>query len=677
VAGSPDSSANYPGGAQGLGRGLTSPEFLTRELSEWMQRTNHLRLVPSDRSPGRSWPLLQVNNTNQASALRCEVVSDFSDLEKISPDWERLWQTDGRAEIFQTFAWARAWWHSYGRDFTLCAPVVFDGNKIIGILPLAKRGNIVQFLGTPEADYADLLCEEGREKEVLTAALGALFHSVTAWNECILQHLAKDGRVVRHCRDLPRDLRRRVKLVPAGRYQTILLQENREEIFSSLLGKNHTRRRHNKLKKAGEVTLRRIQTKSEAQEHLNYFFLHHIRRCALLGRESTCARPEFRRFLQAVVEELDPSGPLRFEVLELDGRPFAWHFSFLVNGKFLLYQHTFDLDSWDYAPGEVLLSHLLQFAQENVTREFDFGSGDEAYKNRFARHTRETFSLYIEPRDLKGRLRGLFRAGQGFLSPAVSNFQQRAKTHTSTFRILRSIRISTSGFMGRIRQAKKDGSLLKYGLRGMMQLVRGTVWGKEELDVFPWEGFVGPDGGPVAGCPGNDEVEITMGRFGDLVDLATERADAVVANELPEFRQRLKKGDRFYVGRKSGQAALLAWTSTNAKDALNNELSRAINPERPALVMYDLWTAPGLSDGGLCWRFLSVLRLEAAGKKLDLLIRCRPDHVTFRTELEHQRFLPEYRIVRYSLFHWLRWTRSFQTKKTVADQALVVGTAGT
>jgi len=620
-----------------------------------------------------------VNNTNPGSAVRCEVATDFSELEKISADWERLWQTDRRAEIFQTFAWARAWWQSYGLDFTLCSPIVLEGNKVVGILPLVKRGNIVQFLGTPEADYTDLLCEEGREEEVLSAALGALVQSVKHWDECILQHLAEDGRVVRHCHKLPRDLRRRMKLVPAGRYQTILLQENREEIFNSLLGKHHTRRRNNKLKKAGQVTLRRLLSKSEAQLHLDYFFLHHIRRCALLGRESTCASPQFRQFLRAIVEELDPNhGSLRFEVLELDGRPFAWHFSFLVNGKFLLYQHTFDLDSWDYAPGEVLLSHLLQFAQENVTREFDFGSGDEAYKGRFARHTRETFSLYVEPPSLKGRCRGWFRAGQSYLYPAVSDLKQRAKTHSGMFRLFRWIRISTSGVMGRIRHARKEGTLLQHGLRWTARLIRSAVWGHEELDVFPWERFVGPDGGALNNnCPGDNEVEITMGGFGDLVDLATERPDAVVANELPGFRQRLKKGDRLYIGRKSTRLVLLAWTSTgNADDALTRKLSQAISPERPALVMYDSWTEPGPSDGAIYRRFLSVLRHEAVSKKLDLIIRCGPDQATFRKVLGSQGFLPQYRIVRYRLFHWLQWTRFFQTKQTVADP-LLVGAVGT
>ena len=158
-----------------------------------MQQISHQRPVFSDLSPSRNLPFLQVNKLTYESALRCEVATDFRELENISQDWERLWQADSGAEIFQTVEWARAWWQSYGHDFALCSPIVFEGNKIIGILPLVKRGNIVQFLGTPEADYTDLLCEEGREKEVLTVALGALFQSIKHWDECILQHLAKDG----------------------------------------------------------------------------------------------------------------------------------------------------------------------------------------------------------------------------------------------------------------------------------------------------------------------------------------------------------------------------------------------------------------------------------------------------------------------------------------------------
>ncbi len=183
--------------------------------------------------------------------LRCEVISEFSRLEELSSDWERLWQADPKAEVFQAFAWARAWWQSYGDHFEMCTPVMWEGDEVVGILPLVKRESIVQFLGTPEADYADMLCEEGREAEVLTAALRALLHSVEQWDECILKQVAKEGRIQSHIQELPRDLSRRLQVVPVDSYQTIFLQENREQIFNSLLGKHHTRRRQNKLKKGG------------------------------------------------------------------------------------------------------------------------------------------------------------------------------------------------------------------------------------------------------------------------------------------------------------------------------------------------------------------------------------------------------------------------------------------
>jgi CelD/BcsL family acetyltransferase involved in cellulose biosynthesis len=683
LAGFPNPAANHPGRAQGLGRGLSFAariQFLRldpfdsgllREMKNLasQQPTDE---IASDNPPRLSLRLHEVKNTSAGDGLRCEIVSDFSGLEKISSDWERLWQADPRAEIFQTFAWARAWWPSCGDGFAICSPVVFEGNKIVGILPLVKRGNILQFLGVPEADYADMLCEEGREAEVLTAALGALFKSGKQWDECILEHLAKEGRILRHVHELAGELRRHLRLVPGEGYQTILLHENREQIFNSLLGKHHTKRRQNKLKKAGELTLRRLVTESEVEQHLNYFCLHHTRRGALLGRESRCATQEYRQFLRAMFEQLDPNDRLRFEVLELDGHPFAWHFSFLVNGKFLLYQHTFDLDAWDYAPGEVLVSNLLRFAQDNVTREFDFGCGDEPYKRRFATHGRETFSLYVEPSSVQGRIRGWLRAAQGYFYPGVRHIKEKAKAHTSTFRVVRSIRIWTSGVLKRIRQSKENGTLVKYWSHRTAQVFRHIVWGKDELSVFPWEALVGPDGRPLTHPPCNAEVEVKSGRFGDLVDLATERPDLVVASELPEFRQRLKKGDQLYIGGKSARVVLLAWTSkSTADDMLTSKVSYAISPDKPALVMYDFWTEPGLSNGAAYGSLMAVLKMEAASKKLDLLIRSRADQVTLRTELEHQGFLPQYRIVRYRFFYWFRWTRVFHTKQAAANPSLV------
>jgi CelD/BcsL family acetyltransferase involved in cellulose biosynthesis len=369
---------------------------------------------------------------------RCEMVSDFGRLEELSPEWRRLWKSDPRAEIFQSPEWAIAWWGSFGHHYTLCSLVVFAAGEIVGIVPLVKRNGVIQFLGTPEADYADIVCPEEWSSRVLAAALQTLQESMTGWNECCWRHLSENSRVVRHYRALPRPLLANLRCITTEHYQ-IFLPDRGGAGFDSVLRKQHTKRIRNKLQKAGKVRFRELETQHEAETHLTSFFDHHVRRFAVTGRRSVYAAAESRQFVRALVEELGLGERLRFGVLELDSRPLAWYFGFEVNGKFLLYQHTFDLDAAGYTPGELLLWNLLAYSRDHFIREFDFGSGDELYKNRFSNCSRETFSLFIEPRSFAGRVRGLVRSSQNYVQPLLRSVKKKVKSR-ATMRALRSLR---------------------------------------------------------------------------------------------------------------------------------------------------------------------------------------------------------------------------------------------
>jgi CelD/BcsL family acetyltransferase involved in cellulose biosynthesis len=410
------------------------------------------------------------------------VVSEFRRLQELSSEWTRLWKSDSKAEIFQTPEWANAWWCSFGHSCTLCSLVVFAEYEVIGIVPLVKRDGVIQFLGTPEADYADIICEEKWAQEVLAVAFKTLRESVIGWNECVWQHLSKDSRVMRHYRALPRQLLGNLHCLPTGCYQTILFRDNRDAVFSSLLGKKHTRRRCNKLQKAGQVRFRHLQTQQAAGTYLDDFFRHHVRRQAAIGKRSVYAAPESCQFIRTLFAKLGSA--TRFGVLEFDGRPLAWHVGFQVNGKFLLYQHTFDLDASEYTPGELLLWNLFEYAKHQVAREFDFGKGDEPYKNRFANHSRETFSLLIEPFGLKGRTQGLGRRVQAYFLPYLWKIQQVAKSHRTTLRAFRSIRRLVLSTCGWARQGKKNGALVNYRLHLTEEKLGNSVWRKRSSDVF-------------------------------------------------------------------------------------------------------------------------------------------------------------------------------------------------
>jgi CelD/BcsL family acetyltransferase involved in cellulose biosynthesis len=585
----------------------------------------------------------------EAGTEWCEVITEFSELERLGSQWANLWEADPRAEVFQSPGWSGAWWRAFGGNYELCTIAVFSGNQLEGILPLVRRDKVLQFLGTPEADYADIICREERAPEVLAAALRTLLQAVGGWNECRFQHLSKNARMVRHYRRLPRQLRARLRCVLAERQQTIVLRNQREAVFQSLLGKHHTRRLQNRLRKAGQLQFRYLESEADAQRALPDFFRHHIRRHAALGRASLCARPEFRQFLQFLVSEFLPSGKLRFGVLELDGRPLAWDLGFLLNGKFLLYQHTFDLDIWHYTPGEVLLWNELKYARDHVSREFDFGRGDELYKDRFANHSRETFSMYFEPSGMAGTLRGWRRTAQALFQPGLWKAKEIVKRQRALVRGFRSLRMWMIGAVARMRQAGKQGAVLSCILGEWKQLFDDSVLSRKSTDIFAFDasqiGFANLT------RPGLDwEIDLQEARFGDLVDLACQHPEILSPKDLANCRKRLKAGDRVYIVRERSLPVIVCWLASIGTDGAGSEVSETGSCfDFPALVLEESWNDGG-RDLSLIYRFLiPFFCTEAVKQNAELLVHCAADQKLLRQDLELSGFRPKFQSTRYKL----------------------------
>src|ERR1051326_1279009 len=139
-------------------------------------------------------------------AFDCRIVRDFKELESMAGDWQRLWQSRPQPEIFQSLSWARAWWQCNGEGLQLCAPVVHQDGRVVLILPLAQRRGTLRFLGTPEADYSDMLCSHSSPVQPLTVALQALMAG--GWKHGVLENLREDSPLVPTYSLLPRQIRR-------------------------------------------------------------------------------------------------------------------------------------------------------------------------------------------------------------------------------------------------------------------------------------------------------------------------------------------------------------------------------------------------------------------------------------------------------------------------------------
>lgn len=329
------------------------------------------------------------------TAMRAEIVSDFGELASLADQWSRLWNDSPSATIFQSLPWMRAWWRAFGDGVQLCAPVIWNANEIVGILPLVRDHATVRFLGTPGADYCDVLCRE----ELAPAVLGTAFRSLLkmrGWRTCHLDNLRDDSQLFRCSTKLPAEIQRRLHTLSGTRRSTLLLRGCRDDVIAAMRRKPALKRHRNKLCRAGSVSFRHLEQRAEARLLLDTLFQQHIERRAMVGGHSQFLSPAWQTFYAALVDELDPQDQLRFSVLELDGHPIACHFGFECRGSLVLYKPTFDTEFAALSPGDVLLDALLAYAGERQLDEVDFTIGREAYKEHFTNHTSELFVIALD-----------------------------------------------------------------------------------------------------------------------------------------------------------------------------------------------------------------------------------------------------------------------------------------
>jgi CelD/BcsL family acetyltransferase involved in cellulose biosynthesis len=542
--------------------------------------------------------------TDHASPLpdRCEIVRDFARLEALAPEWSRLWEADPLGEVFQSFAWNRAWWRACGASVELCTPVVFAGREVIGILPLIRRNGRLEFLGSPHADYGDVICAEESTGQVLAWSLREL-QKLGDWREGFLDGLPEESRIVRHFAELPADVRGDLQLIASERCYTIQLGEHPAEMLDGLARKQHLRRRQNKLEKAGKVVFRHIENVPEALQHLEMFFVCQRRRRALHGKSSAAESEDFRQLLRNLVQDFDLKNDLHFGVLELDAKPIAWHLSFEAHDKLVFYQQTFAVDAWDFAPGEALLRYLLLFAKGRVTREFDFTRGDEPFKARFGNHERVVYQLWMQPRGLGGKVSGARRKLAGSMQGAITRLRSAAKQDKGIFERWRAAR---AWWTEHAQPRAGDSQTTRASFAG-------TIWKNETLLVLAaGQAPMTPSKAP--------NVVLTLAGLGDLVDFAQENPQVIRPTRVLDLRERFRNGDRAFLYQREGRSVSIAWVSERPLQELLQLPGDAAELER-AMILYELWESRSSTRADTA-AVLASLRSQAELLQLPLWIVC-------------------------------------------------------
>ena len=331
--------------------------------------------------------------TQTETHVKYGVYHSFDDACFSPGGWNDLVEKAG-GHVFMTWHYQKVWWEVFGRGKLLII-AVFEKDTLTTIAPLFADEGMIYFVGSGGSDYLHFI---GNVSDI--DVLGNMLHLAMEEVEGFLGFLFYHIPVALPFQDKLQTISKKFgwdffieeeQIAPAISINNYPRQANEAVNKKSLV-------RHEAwFKRNGILTIQHLTKTSEILPWLETFFDQHRQRWAATTYPSLFNDARQCLFFTRLTEVADASNWLRFTVVLFNDNPVAFHFGFTYNESFLWYKPTFDISMAKQSPGEVLLKQLLTYAIDNGVANFDFGLGNEAFKQRFATHNSMVQNIGLYP----------------------------------------------------------------------------------------------------------------------------------------------------------------------------------------------------------------------------------------------------------------------------------------
>jgi len=329
-----------------------------------------------------------------------------NNLSELDPtDWNTLLSESISDVPFLRHEYLTAWWDTHGGGEWPQAELVLisacENDKLIGVAPLFLAEHdgrrALMLLGSIEiSDYLDLIVRADDLSRFLSGLLDFLASdSAPAWSAIDWYNLPDDSPSLAS-----------LEAESAKRGWTLNQEPFRPSLYVPLPGDFEEYLMNIDKKQRHEIR-RKIRRAESYEQEVRWYIVSDESTLdseidallALMANDHH--KQEFltevmRTQMRASVHAAFKAGWLQLAFMEVDGQKAAGYLNFDYGNRIWVYNSGLDFEFGELSPGWVLLGYLLQWANDNGRREFDFMRGDEDYKYKFGGVKRNVMRVKME-----------------------------------------------------------------------------------------------------------------------------------------------------------------------------------------------------------------------------------------------------------------------------------------
>jgi CelD/BcsL family acetyltransferase involved in cellulose biosynthesis len=357
-----------------------------------------------------------------------DLVTTEAAFRSLRPEWEALYGRVEPRNPFQGWAWNAACRRHLCPASDLFVLTARRAGELAGVAPLRldRRGpfRVLRFIGDGRTDYPGFLSEDA---SIEAALIRELEERRSAWDLAVLRQLTDDYTGI-HAAACPSGLRSR------GVHGTVSPYLAMGEDWDRLVAEGpqslrRAKRAARKFEKDGHVVERITDGADRFVEEAA-----EVEARSWKGRDG-CTRFQpgpGQELLREVFGELGLRGEMEAWIARVEGKPIAFLLNFLTGRQVWYYQGAYDEEHRKLYAGMVLHYRAVERAWQQGIREYDFLSGDEAYKFDWTNGARELRYRALFPAGARGVL-----AYYSLIAPrwALKDHQRVRSVHQALIRL--------------------------------------------------------------------------------------------------------------------------------------------------------------------------------------------------------------------------------------------------